>query len=59
MHWCSDAVAGALMAIPIGLSTGRGMRSVVDGKNLRPQTAWFVAPSLRPEVSGAMIGKFF
>lgn len=59
MHWCSDAVAGALMAFPIGMSTGRGMRAVVDGKKARPQSAWFVTPSLRPEVTGAMIGRFF
>jgi membrane-associated phospholipid phosphatase len=59
MHWCSDAVAGALMAFPIGMSTGRGMRAVVDGKKARPQSAWFVTPSLRPDMSGAMIGRFF
>jgi membrane-associated phospholipid phosphatase len=59
MHWCSDAVAGALMAFPIGLSTGRGMRAVVDGKKARPQSAWFVAPSLRPGVAGAMVGRAF
>lgn len=58
MHWASDAVAGALMAFPIGMSTGRGMRSVVDGKKATP-TAWFVTPSLRPEATGAMLGRFF
>ena len=57
MHWASDAVAGALMAFPIGMSTGRGMRGVVDGKKPRPQSAWFVTPSLRPEVTGAMVGR--
>jgi membrane-associated phospholipid phosphatase len=59
MHWCSDALAGALMAFPIGMSTGRGMRAVVQGEKARPQSAWFVTPSLRPEVSGAMIGRIF
>jgi membrane-associated phospholipid phosphatase len=59
MHWCSDAVAGALMAFPIGMSTGRGMRAVVQGEKNHPQTSWFVTPSLRPDVSGAMIGRFF
>jgi membrane-associated phospholipid phosphatase len=58
MHWASDAAAGALMAFPIGMSTGRGMRSVVDGRKASP-TAWFVTPSLRPEVSGAMVGRSF
>jgi membrane-associated phospholipid phosphatase len=58
MHWASDAVAGALMGLPIGLATGRGMRSVVDGKP-PGKTAWFVAPSLRPEVAGAMLGRAF
>jgi membrane-associated phospholipid phosphatase len=59
MHWASDAVAGALMAFPIGMSTGRGMRAVVDGKQAKAQSAWFVAPSLRPEVGGVMIGRAF
>jgi membrane-associated phospholipid phosphatase len=59
MHWASDAVAGALMAFPIGMATGRGMRSVVDGGRARPQSAWFVTPSLRPEVAGAMVGRSF
>jgi membrane-associated phospholipid phosphatase len=59
MHWTSDAVAGALMAFPIGMATGRGMRSVVEGGNPRPRSAWFVTPSLRPEVTGAMVGRWF
>jgi membrane-associated phospholipid phosphatase len=59
MHWASDAVAGALLAFPIGLATGQGMRSVMDGRKARPQAAWFVAPSLRPEVAGAMVGRAF
>lgn len=59
MHWASDAAAGALLAFPIGLATGQGMRSVVDGKKARQGAAWFVAPSLRPEVTGAMIGRAF
>jgi len=59
MHWASDGVAGALMAFPIGMSTGRGMRAVVDGKPPKAQSAWFVAPSLRPEVAGAMVGRSF
>ena len=59
MHWCSDAVAGALMAFPIGMSTGRGMRSVVQGQKLRPQSAWFVTPSLRPDITGATLGRAF
>jgi len=59
MHWASDAVAGALMAFPIGLATGQGMRAVVDGRKAPQQGAWFVAPSLRPEVAGAMVGRAF
>jgi membrane-associated phospholipid phosphatase len=58
MHWASDAAAGALMAFPIGMSTGRGMRSVVDGSKASP-TAWFVTPSLHSEVTGAMVGRAF
>jgi membrane-associated phospholipid phosphatase len=59
MHWASDAVAGGLMAFPIGMATGRGMRSVVEGRKAGPQTSWFVTPSLRPEVAGALIGRTF
>jgi membrane-associated phospholipid phosphatase len=59
MHWASDAMAGALMAFPIGMSTGRGMRAVVDGKQAKAPSAWFVTPSLRPEVAGAMVGRSF
>jgi hypothetical protein len=59
MHWASDAVAGALMSFPIGMATGRGMRAMVEGKKVRPQSAWFVTPSLRPEVAGALIGRTF
>jgi membrane-associated phospholipid phosphatase len=59
MHWASDAVAGALMAFPIGMATGRGMRAVVDGKQAKARSAWFVAPSLRPDVGGAMVGRAF
>ncbi|MBN2574353.1 MAG: phosphatase PAP2 family protein [Deltaproteobacteria bacterium] len=59
MHWASDAVAGALMAFPIGMSTGRGMRNVVDRTKPGARSAWFVAPSLRPEAKGLTIGRFF
>lgn len=59
MHWASDAAAGALMSFPFGMATGRGMRAVVDGNKVRPQSAWFVTPSLRPEVAGAMMGRSF
>jgi membrane-associated phospholipid phosphatase len=38
MHWASDAVAGALLALPIGLSTGQGMRRLVDGKKARSRS---------------------
>ena len=59
MHWCSDAVAGALMALPIGLSTGTGMRRLVLGEKARSQSAWFIGPSLRADVTGAMLGRAF
>jgi membrane-associated phospholipid phosphatase len=59
MHWASDGVAGALIAFPIGMSTGRGMRAVVEGKKARAKSVWFVAPSLHPEVNGAMLGWAF
>jgi membrane-associated phospholipid phosphatase len=59
MHWCSDAVAGALLAIPIGLSTGAGMRRLVQGEKARGQSAWFIGPSLRADVTGAVLGRKF
>ena len=59
MHWGSDAVAGALLALPIGLSPGRGMRRVVDGTRQRVQSAWFLTPSLRPDLTGAALGRAF
>jgi len=58
-HWASDAVAGALMAFPIGTSTGRGMRKLVDGRKARTETAWFLSPSLRPDAGGVLIGRSF
>ena len=59
MHWASDAVAGALLAIPIGLSTGQGMRRLVDGEKARSQSAWFIGPSLRADMTGAVLGRKF
>jgi membrane-associated phospholipid phosphatase len=59
MHWASDAVAGALMAIPIGLSTGSGMRHLVQGEKVRHQSAWFIGPSLRADITGAVLGRAF
>jgi membrane-associated phospholipid phosphatase len=59
MHWASDAVAGALLAIPIGLSTGQGMRRLVDGEKACSQSAWFIGPSLRADMTGAVLGRAF
>jgi membrane-associated phospholipid phosphatase len=59
MHWASDAVAGALLAIPIGLSTGQGMRRLVHGEKARSQSVWFVGPSLRADITGAVLGRAF
>jgi membrane-associated phospholipid phosphatase len=59
MHWASDAVAGALLAVPIGLSTGAGMRRLVQGEKARSPSAWFIGPSLRADVTGAVLGRKF
>src|ERR1039457_212756 len=59
MHWASDPGGRALMAIPIGLSTGQGMRRLVDGEKARSQSAWFIGPSLRADMTGAMLGRAF
>jgi membrane-associated phospholipid phosphatase len=59
MHWGSDAVAGALMALPIGFETGRGMRRLIgsDGNDAAPLlSAWFVVPSSVPGTTGASVG---
>jgi hypothetical protein len=58
-HWASDAVAGALMAFPIGMSTGQGVRGLVSGRRSQSSSAWFATPSLRPETVGAMVGRAF
>jgi hypothetical protein len=47
------------MAIPIGLSTGQGMRRLVQGENARKQSAWFIGPSLRADMTGAVLGRAF
>jgi membrane-associated phospholipid phosphatase len=65
MHWCSDAVAGALMALPIGFESGRGMRRLVgndgsDGNDAASlSSAWFLTPSLVPGTTGALVGRSF
>jgi len=59
MHWGSDAVAGALFAMPIGFSTGQGMRRLVLGEKAPKQSAWFIVPSLRADVTGAVLGRAF
>jgi membrane-associated phospholipid phosphatase len=59
MHWASDAVAGALMALPIGLETGRGTRRLVAGDVALSPSAWFIAPSLVPGATGASVGRSF
>jgi len=58
-HWASDAVAGALVAFPIGISTGKGMRQLVRGERERRASAWFVGPSLRADTIGAVLGRGF
>jgi hypothetical protein len=47
------------MAIPIGLSTGGGMRRLVQGETARSPSPWFIGPSLRADVSGAVLGRKF
>ncbi len=59
VHWASDAVAGALLALPIGISTGQGMRSLVEGEMARKPSAWFIGPLLRADVTGANLGTAF
>ena len=59
MHWASDAVAGALMALPIGFESGRGMRRLVVSDAAPWPSAWFVVPSLSPGTTGAWVGRRF
>jgi membrane-associated phospholipid phosphatase len=59
MHWASDAAAGMLMAYPIGMSTGRGMRRLVEGAAAGKPSAWFLAPSPRADAPGFIVGRPF
>jgi hypothetical protein len=52
MHWFSEAIAGALVAYPIGVATGKGFRRMQQGQApARDQTAWVVLPSFSPEAT--------
>lgn len=52
MHWFSEAIAGALVAYPIGVATGKGFRRMQQGRApARDHTAWVVLPSFGPEVT--------
>jgi len=53
---------GALMALPIGFESGRGMRRLVgnDGNDAASlSSAWFLTPSLVPGTTGALVGRSF
>jgi hypothetical protein len=52
MHWFSDAIAGALMAYPIGVATGQGFRRMQQGQApAQDRTAWVVLPSFSPDAT--------
>ena len=52
MHWFSEAIAGALMAYPIGVATGEGFRRTQQGRApARAHTAWVVLPSFSPDAT--------
>jgi hypothetical protein len=52
MHWFSEAIAGALMAYPIGVATGEGFRRMQQGRApAQAHTAWVVLPSFSPDAT--------
>jgi hypothetical protein len=58
MHWFSDAIAGALMAYPIGTAVGAGFRDMRDGA-ARGRTAWLMLPSIGGETTMISVGRLF
>jgi len=60
MHWFSDAIAGALMAYPIGTAVGAGFRGMRDGATHgRSKTSWIVLPSIGGERTMVEVGRLF
>lgn len=55
MHWFSDGLAGALMALPIGLEVGGGFRRMVRGTGLGRPSAWMILPSPRTDAPGLVL----
>lgn len=45
-HWFSDAIAGVLMAYPIGTSVGEGFRRALHGEAKEKRSAWVIVPSV-------------
>ena len=58
MHWFSDAIAGALMAYPIGTAVGAGFRSMRDGA-AGGRNAWLMLPSVGGETTMIKVGRLF
>ena len=60
MHWFSDAIAGALMAYPIGTAVGAGFRAMRDGATRdQAKTAWVILPSVGGDTTAIRIGRVF
>jgi len=60
MHWFSDAIAGALMAYPIGVATGDGFRRMQQGRApAQAHTAWVVLPSFSPDATAIAVARRF
>jgi membrane-associated phospholipid phosphatase len=58
MHWFSDAVAGALMAYPIGVAVGSGFRRRQSAIAPAP-SRWLVAPVVTPQATLIAAGRAF
>jgi membrane-associated phospholipid phosphatase len=59
MHWFSDGLAGALMALPIALEVGGGFRRMVRGRGPGRTSAWMVLPSSRVDAPGMVLARRF
>lgn len=59
MHWFSDALAGALVAHPIGYSVGQGFRRGRQGVAKQEKSAWMIIPTVSPGSTLITVARVF
>jgi membrane-associated phospholipid phosphatase len=59
MHWFSDALAGALVAHPIGYWVGQGFRRGRQGLAKRDESAWMIIPAVSPGLTLVTMARAF